>query len=199
VSARSRVKRSVPVFRKTGTDDRRVRSGGQRVPVGEGPSATLRAGRHRLEGCSTADSEGGHRHLACVLTFRNRYWQGVLGACRARLPVVGCPYAAPRRVSSHAPSGRDHESEHEVGSSGEPPSIRVVLSVGGGCDVSPSLLQQASAAGSSAAVAWRFNATTRGANADRNPFRGVSMPHGSSPRGSRTMAEAEEGKPVETG
>ncbi len=31
-----------------------------------------RGARHRLEACSTAVLEGWHRHLACVLTFRNR-------------------------------------------------------------------------------------------------------------------------------
>lgn len=55
--------------------------------------------------------------------------------------------------------------------------------------MSPSLLQQASAADSSAAVAWRFNATTRDANRDKNPFQRVSLPHGFSPRDSRRMKE----------
>ena len=74
-----------------------------------------------------------------------------------------------------------------------------VWDLGGGCDVRASLLQQASAADSSAAVAWRFNATTRDANRDKNPFQRVSLPHGFSPRDCRGMAEALEGKPVETG
>ena len=69
----------------------------------------------------------------------------------------------------------------------------------GGSDVGPSLLEQACAGDSSAAVAWRFTATTREANHQENPFQRVSMLGGFSPRGRGSMAEAGGGKPVETG